>query len=542
MQHEPGTDILAAIRTTHAVLHAAVEHIIPDLDPFREMLAGMMQTMEQDQELSGQNAIEHAAAVNVEEDEEGGQEEGGQEDEEEDLIDMADSYVHEDDDTSSLQQPQLALHRPAYDQDTVKMAYPRLYESRLDGGSRRVLLSKLPSAISAVQVLRGISCHGGIVSVAIVDDLNASPSSSYPHDDYQKEEEEEEEKHHMCALMEFVYPDAAAAFVSRHGSLIYKDKQGTEYPARVYHIPTASWAHTALNHHLLDEGATRALYLPKFPVRSIWRLLSSLGVERDVITDVRLGNEQDDNDDDDDDDKDDAVIGVTVEFVSLFSAANAAYRLAGAAGYETLGISYDATGNYMRWVSDSCMDIFASASAAAAPPAPRVVVVEHVDPAFLANEYNCEPYRPASPAAGETGRGQEEEEEEPEDEAVEAKGGQDPIQTWNEAQAELFNIEPDQVPDFMHHYYETFQPTTYCIVGSTIKLKRYSSSWQILSEDWLKLLMANTLHEPEWASAWDAHFAGRGEINLRKWEEYGMLAAHRRAVEAAAGSGGETEN
>ncbi|EHK50422.1 hypothetical protein TRIATDRAFT_297202 [Trichoderma atroviride IMI 206040] len=46
-------------------------------------------------------------------------------------------------------------------------------------------------------------------------------------------------------------------------------------------------------------------------------------------------------------------------------------------------------------------------------------------------------------------------------------------------------------------------------------------------KDHTKLLLANTLHEPDWADHWDEYFRNRGEINIRTWEAYGMLAKHR---------------
>lgn len=54
-------------------------------------------------------------------------------------------------------------------------------------------------------------------------------------------------------------------------------------------------------------------------------------------------------------------------------------------------------------------------------------------------------------------------------------------------------------------------------------------------EDNTKLLLANTLHEPDWAEHWDEYFKNRGEINVRTWEAYGMLAKHREEKAAEQG-------
>jgi hypothetical protein len=49
-------------------------------------------------------------------------------------------------------------------------------------------------------------------------------------------------------------------------------------------------------------------------------------------------------------------------------------------------------------------------------------------------------------------------------------------------------------------------------------------------DGWERLHMANNLHEPEYADEFDDYFDSRGEINLRKWEQYGFLAQHRREL------------
>jgi hypothetical protein len=84
---------------------------------------------------------------------------------------------------------------------------------------------------------------------------------------------------------------------------------------------------------------------------------------------------------------------------------------------------------------------------------------------------------------------------------------------------------------------KTFKETVYRIIGSNITLTRCKWSWKLSAADDLKLLMANTLHDPDWADDWDTYFRSSGQVNLRTWEEYGTLAAHRRECAAAQGLG-----
>jgi hypothetical protein len=104
--------------------------------------------------------------------------------------------------------------------------------------------------------------------------------------------------------------------------------------------------------------------------------------------------------------------------------------------------------------------------------------------------------------------------------------------------AEYFCVDPSHVWDYLEDR-RCFEATAYKIIGSNITLTRHKWSWSISEQDNMKLLMANTLHDPEWAGEWDLYFKAKGLVNLRTWGEYGILAAHRRerAVEQGLAEG-----
>jgi hypothetical protein len=97
-----------------------------------------------------------------------------------------------------------------------------------------------------------------------------------------------------------------------------------------------------------------------------------------------------------------------------------------------------------------------------------------------------------------------------------------------------YDIEENEVDSFLHDL-ENHQDTEYRLVGSNITITRRKWGWKTNTEDETKLLMANTLHDPDWAEQWDEYFLNRGEINIRIWEQYGRLARHRREKAAEQG-------
>lgn len=384
--------------------------------------------------------------------------------------------------------------------------HPRLFVPWQDVGSRddelhsrRVVLGSLPRGANAMQVLSAIRCHGGLVSVLVADDvLRRARGGS--RDDKTK-----------TALVEFVYARAAADFASHvdgHRLRLRFQDGADDEPARevqLHHIPTPSWRLNQLNHELLGAGATRALCMPGFPADAIWHLVTELGTK--VISKVHLQGGDTGQD-------------LTIEFVSLFEADRAAHVVKRG----RVGVDYDAAGNKMRYVADSSQrgdmrDVYAETGG----------LIERVEPDVLQKTFDREPFNTYKPARQQQqqprfNRGAAAALVKVSPESCPKKSNQDVL-------AEYFDIEPAELCDFVRDR-EHFQDTQYKIIGSNITLTRHRYSWSISKEDDVKLLMANTLHSPEWAGDWDAHFEVQGTIHLGRWERYGMLAEHRRRLAA----------
>ncbi|KND90038.1 hypothetical protein TOPH_05358 [Tolypocladium ophioglossoides CBS 100239] len=373
-----------------------------------------------------------------------------------------------------------------YHPEVATLAWPSIYKATSTHlCSRRVLFGNLPPLTVLAQLLRGIRCYGGIITASIVPDLGSLNYTGGP-----------------AAVVEFVYPESAAKFVrsvnAKEIIISYAAEDGTAYEAQVALVPTNSFSYTTLDHNLLESGATRALGLQSFPIGSVWRFLSLIGIRQ--ITDVRYNEEQGD---------------LVVEFASLFQADRAQRRIERG----DFDFYRPPGGPRLRYVSDSTQ-----ATLGRVLDAPNgKSIVGHVPMDHLHRAWNCLPYNRHGSEKHQPGSL-------PRDENQSAGSALTPraaSPSPTESLAEALSISPSEVSSYLADR-DNFHDTEYRIVGSTIKLIRRAWSWSISAEDDTKLLMANTLHEPDWEDEWDRHFEAHGSINLRTWERYGMLARHRR--------------
>ncbi|KAG5982711.1 hypothetical protein E4U55_001501 [Claviceps digitariae] len=403
-----------------------------------------------------------------------------------------------------------------YHDNVLAMETPRLFmpwpRPNPNGAcpSRRVVLGALPSDTNARQVLRAVGrCYGGIVSVLVADDPTSWSWSRSRSSHHQK---------NKTAVVEFVYAQAAAEFASRaHAQpLALRDGSGTAHVVSTCLVATPSWHLDERAHGSLSAGATRALCMPGFPVGAVWQLIGMLGSK--AISRVECvgesagggGGGQGEGGDAD------ASCCLTVEFVSLFEAHRAEQLLwearAGAC------IRYDARANHMRYAADSSQLLRLGAHAAS--PAHTDACTPYIDPDALQSTWDQPPYntvRPqcpmTTPVSVSTSRSRRE--------AIIARSMDMSIAELRHHTHHLnTNTNTNTLPP----------PTHYKIIGTTITLTRHPHCWTISQQDDLKLHMAHTLHHPDWALYWDTYFSDRGLINLRRWERYGMLAAHRRRV------------
>ncbi|KAG6000091.1 hypothetical protein E4U21_005855 [Claviceps maximensis] len=416
-------------------------------------------------------------------------------------------------------------------------------------GSRRVVLGGLPPDTNTRQVLCAVGrCDGGVVSVVVADDPTSRRRSRGPSPSPSPGSCRTRGK---TALVEFAYPHAAADFASRTRAqpLAVRDRSGTAHVVPTSLVATPSWHMGELTRGLLRAGATRALCMPGFPVGAVWHLLTTLG--SGVISRVEAGGVAAGAD------KDDAMrcCCLTVEFVSLWAAHRAEQLLRGrrrepgrqvrsrSRSRSRTRFRYDADANHMRYTADSSqlLNVVAAAAAGADDPARHS---EHKDVARLDTRMHvsddftrgpaCSP--PCTPYMHP--------------DALARTWNQQPYNTvragtpppaWDRPALMHAPPGPPSPSSAGHHPHnqihddddDTHAPactTHYKIIGSTITLTRHPHSWSITHQDDLKLHMANTLHDPDWADHWDAYFSARGAVNLRRWERYGMLAAHRRRV------------
>ncbi|TWU71019.1 hypothetical protein ED733_000386 [Metarhizium rileyi] len=467
----PGIDILAALKATNLVLQNTVDSNVSGISDFMEMLSGMRQTMEGNQRQSTKKPAYWSPGLEVD----------------------AWNIALPGDDLFKGDRVQDPLTPPAkgftleYHDDIKDIDSPRLFVSSLSAAqkgpqSRRVVLDNLPGDTTTSQVFKCIRCYGGTVSLALTNSLCRLKSGK------------------RTAIVEFVYPEAASDVVSylHKNKIIFLDKEGNEHQPESYLVPTASYYHTEVNHCLLDKGCTRALCMPNFPEGAIWHLLCNIGTRH--ISHVQLS---DDN-------------NLVVEFTSLFET-NQAEKLV---RFGNMAIEYDPSTQGMCHVPDSSQgtmqDVHDSTKG----------TILYIEPNVLETTWNQAPFNTYHPVQTPAGT--------PSSQGTNTKVHKPTNVTHEDILAEYLSVDPSEVWSYLEDR-RSFQDTTYKIIGSTIELTRHKWSWSISAEDDLKLVMANTLHDPDWADVWDEYFRAKGTVNLRTWEEYGLLAKHRRDCAAEQG-------
>ncbi|KAL7783575.1 hypothetical protein V8C37DRAFT_413696 [Trichoderma ceciliae] len=288
------------------------------------------------------------------------------------------------------------------------------------------------------------------------------------------------------AMLEFVYSKAAADFTRalQSSSLIYEAGNGDQYHAEGWLIPSPSYALSRWDYIYLKQGRTRSLLIKEFPKECIWYFISTIGVnnivhvEHDEINDV------------------DKLIA-----------------------YGRFSDFYQ----YSPQDGMFCITVGDLSQADANNYWPRCGIVKRLPQDNLDEQWNCYPYNDYVPLKQQN--------------SVVPNG---PTRLSLQERLSLqYDIEEPEVENFLHDL-ENHQDTDFRILGSAITLTRRKWGWSMKTEDETKLLMANTLHEPNCAEQWDEYFKARGEINLRKWEQYGMLARHRREKATEQGLGLET--
>ncbi|KKO96427.1 hypothetical protein THAR02_11472, partial [Trichoderma harzianum] len=340
--------------------------------------------------------------------------------------------------------------------------------------SRRVMLTNLPPDATMSQITRGIQCHGGLLGIMI---LNTAPILGSDT---------------KTAMLEFVYHQSAAEFThdANNSPLLYKAKNGDVYSANAWLISSSSYGFGRIDKGLLDNGCARRFLLKGFPKECIWYFISTIGTNNIVSADYNEAND-----------------GFTVEFATLFQANRADWLI----------FSGKFSDFYTINPEDAKFRLFKADSTHINEALSRIRVRQRDSPIShpfgddLEEQWNRYPYNDYLPPhlrkpAAEMG----------------------PTRVSLKTRLALqYDIDESEVDDYLDDL-EDRKDTEYRIIGSDITLTRRKWGWKISAEDEAKLLLENTLHEPDWADYWDEHFKACGEINRRKWEYYGMVAKHRR--------------
>ncbi|KAK4085113.1 uncharacterized protein Triagg1_103 [Trichoderma aggressivum f. europaeum] len=342
--------------------------------------------------------------------------------------------------------------------------------------SRRVMLTNLPPDATMSQITRGIQCHGGLLGIMM---LKTAPILGNDT---------------KTAMLEFVYHQAAAEF-SHDASispLLYKAKNGDVYSANAWLISSSSYGFGRIDKGLLDNGCARRFLLKGFPKECIWYFISTIGINNIVSADYDEAND-----------------GLTVEFATLFQANKADWLIFSGRFSDFYTINPE-DGKFRRFLRDSTHE---SEVLSRIRPRQRESPISRRSGDDLEAQWNRYPYNDYLPphlrrAAAEMGP------------------TRIPLKTRLALQ---YDIDESEVDDYLYDL-ENHKDTEYRILGSSMTLTRRKYGWSMSAEDEAKLLLENTLHEPDWAEYWDEHFKACGEINRRKWEHYGMVAKHRREM------------
>ncbi|KAK1241265.1 hypothetical protein MKX08_001239 [Trichoderma sp. CBMAI-0020] len=350
-----------------------------------------------------------------------------------------------------------------------RLYVPSLASTRAAERSRRVILGNLPPNARLPQIARGIQTHGQILSITPLNTLPFTNGAT------------------KTVMVEFLHPKPAAELIRtiQTSPLIYEDDDSTQYQADARLIPTASFGLSWADQQAVSQKYSRSLMLNGFPSDYIWYFIGKVGLQHIVRVefDVRYNS-------------------LYIELTSMWQAR----RVDGLIwrGKFSDIYKYRAEEGMFRLIVP---DVTQICNYTARPPCG---IIKPLPEDNLETYWDTHPYNHLPP--------------DPEKAAAQ----QGPTQLSLKQRIALqHDFEEDEVDDLLYDL-ENHKDTEYKIIGSnniTITRRRYS--WSMTDMDHTKLLLANTLHEPDWAGRWDEYFRSRGEINLRTWEAYGMLAKHR---------------
>ncbi|KAL9477433.1 hypothetical protein ACSS6W_007274 [Trichoderma asperelloides] len=344
--------------------------------------------------------------------------------------------------------------------------------------SRRVILRNLPPGAKLPQIVRGIQTHGQIINITSLNTLTITNNAT------------------KTVMVEFLHPRPAAGFVRsiQTTSLIYEDENSDKYHAHAWLVPTASFDVSWIDQEIVSQRYSRSLLLKGFPSDYIWYFIKTIGLKHILRVEHDVANDS-----------------LCVEFTSLWHARRVD-ELIWKGKFSDIYKYCNQKGMFKIIVPD----VTQINNHIAKPPGGIIKYLpeDDLERCWDKHPYNFLPPHLVKPAAQ-----------------------QGPTRLSLQKRLALqHDVEEDEVDNLLYDL-ENHKDTDYRIIGSNITITRRKWSWSMSDEDDTKLLMANTLHEPDWAEHWDEYFLSRGKINIRTWEQYGMLARHRRMKAAEQGLG-----
>ncbi|KAK3192362.1 hypothetical protein K4F52_001575 [Lecanicillium sp. MT-2017a] len=344
--------------------------------------------------------------------------------------------------------------------------------------SRRAIAFNLPPDTTSAQVLQSLAV-GQVISVSVIpQSLSIGPDNT------------------LSAVIEFHESGQAQKYLDsiQADPPICKSANGQEYEVGAWLIPSPSFPLPKSQKHWTDMGLTRTLMIGNIPASAVWFVVSAMSAMAELANVTYSADDQ----------------SMTVQFTSL-NTSIWFYRL-----------FRDGLFDFIP-ENDSVCHCEPILDAVAATPEWLIFLpnaIDHIPKDLWSQEYNKPPYNMYWPTSYFYIMSLCGLEPKLDSFVSPAVGGED-----HEANSDADS--PSNQSEKLSIQYR--------IVGSTIKLTRHKHSWSISDDDNRKLLMANTLHDPEWAKLWDEYFSSNKLINIRTWEEYGAIARHRREVATALG-------
>ncbi|KAK7403176.1 hypothetical protein QQX98_011080 [Neonectria punicea] len=385
-----------------------------------------------------------------------------------------------EDEANAIYWPAMA---PPFDEATGEMEPGTVH-------SRRIVINDLPDGISPAQVIRGVSGFGGLLRLDVFNYTQVSGGTS-------------------TALVEFNWASSAMSFVNyaRTTPVFYLDVNGVKHRADIGLVSTRSYPVDASVAALRATGSNdtssgRCLEFLDFPMSGIWYFFERIGTSHIIGASYMKNN----------DPREDGVL--TVEFISVFHACQARRLI------EERKLKYYID---QRKIKATSCDSDAETRRYLQGATKGGHVVEYVPIDHLALEWDRRPWNTQWPMTIN-----------PSMHPIRRKPVPLSVDTLGSAffeslKSEAINFQPDDDSTRL------FQGFRFTIVGNKVRMNWRDSSWVIASREGIEPLMKHTLHDPDWASFWDLYFTNNKQVNIRKWDEYGKIAKHRRQGAAEQG-------